>query len=407
MREGVSFERCHCQASPCAPSRMSLYTGRYMCSTGVVDNMTPLAEAEDNLALWLRARGMDPCIAGYNDYAVDPGVLPEGHPHRAALCYDHYLPGFRVVLDHEHDSPEWFASLREKGYSADQCNRHGMRTTVVPEEGLNGHLPCHYPALYREEDSEANFLTGKAVDFIRENRGKGWVLNVNYVKPHPPYLTPAPYSSMYLPESVPEPVRDAREREEPHPYFARMRPDAAKRDFLDELIWREVRACYFGMVTEIDACIGRLMDAIKESGVWDNTLIVFGADHGTYLGDHYLSGKPHFYEQAMRVPLIVRDPRPEADGRRGSRCPDLVENVDIAPSICEFLGVPPLPRAQGNSLLPVLWGQEDARGKSAAFFEFYYYNLLAEPGGAKPEECRLWVRRGERDRKSTRLNSSH
>ena len=375
---------------------MSIHTGRYMCSTGTVDNMTPLADAEDNLGMWLRRQGLDPCIAGYNDYAADPRTLPEGHPHRGSLCYDYFLPGYRVILDHEHDSPEWFARLCEKGYPEKLCNRYAMREAVVPKDGLQGHLPCHYPAPYREEDSEANFVTDKAVDFVHENRGKGWFLNVNYIKPHPPYLAPAPYNTMYSPDSVPEPLRDPGERGNPHPYFARMRPDAGKQQFLDELTWREVRACYFGMVTEIDACIGRLAEAVRETGEWENTLIVFGSDHGTYLGDHYLSGKPHFYEQSMRVPLIIRDPRPEADASRGSRRSHPVENLDIAPSICAFLGVPPLPRAQGFSLLPVISGKAAAQGRSAAFFEFYYHNLLAEPEAVSPAECRLWVRCGER-----------
>ncbi len=396
MREGVFFERCYCQASPCAPSRMSIHTGRYMCSTGTVDNMTPLVDPEDNLGMWLRRQGLDPGIAGYNDYALDPRNLAADHPHRSSLSYDYFLPGYQVVLDHEYDSPEWFASLREKGYPPEQCDRHGMRSTVVPNDDLNGHLPCHYPAPYKAEDSEAHFLTDKAIDFISEKQGKGWFLNVNYIKPHPPYLSPAPYNDMYPPESVPEPVRQASERDTPHPYFPRMKPDSGKQEFLDELIWREVRACYLGMVTELDACVGRLVNALRESGEWDNTLIVFGADHGTYLGDHYLSGKPHFYEQAMHVPLIIRDPRPEANKTRGSRRADLVENVDLAPTICDFLNLLPLPRAQGTSLLPLVAGNDHASGKPAAYFEFYYHNLLAEPSTARPAECRLWVRRDAR-----------
>ena len=396
MGEGVFFERCYCQASPCAPSRMSIHTGRYMCSTGAVDNMTPLVDPEDNLGMWVRKQGVNSGMAGYNDYALDPRLLAEDHPHRSSLSYDHFLPGYEVVLEHEHDSPEWFASLRDKGYPEETCNRHGMRTTTVPEEGLDGHIPCHFPAPYRAEDSEAQFLTDKSIGFMQQNRGKGWFLNVNYIKPHPPYLAPAPYNTMYSPESVPAPVRDAKERETSHPYFTRMKPVSAKQDFFDELVWREVRSCYFGMVSELDACVGRLIEALKESGEWSNTLVIFGADHGTYLGDHYLSGKPHFYEQAMHVPLIVRDPRSEADGTRGSRRLDLVENVDIAPSICDFLGVPSLPRAQGASFMQLVAGRESTNGKTVAFFEFYYHNLLAEPAGARPAECRLWVRRGER-----------
>lgn len=395
-REGVLFERCHCQASPCAPSRMSIHTGRYMCSTGTVDNMTPLADGSDNMGMWLRRQGLDPCISGYNDYALDPGTLPAGHPHGHSLCYDYFLPGYRVVLDHEYDSPEWYSHLRDQGYPAELCNRQAMQSTAVPAQGLNGHLPCHYPARYRAEDSEAHFLTGKTIDFMDENRGKGWFINVNYIKPHPPYLSPAPYNAQYAPGAVPAPIREARERNCPHPYFARMQGEYGKGQFLDELEWREIRACYLGMVAEIDGCIGRLMAALKENGEWNNTLIIFGADHGTYLGDHYLSGKPHFYEQAMRVPLIVRDPRREAGGSRGTRRLELVENVDIAPTICDFLGVPPLPRCQGSTLVPLLWGKEEAKGRQAAFFEFYYYNLLADPSGTVPAECRLWVRCGER-----------
>ncbi|HQN00590.1 MAG TPA: sulfatase-like hydrolase/transferase, partial [Candidatus Hydrogenedentes bacterium] len=68
-REGVLMRNAFCQGSPCAPSRMSLHTGRYLCSTGVLDNMTPLAEAEDNLAMHLRRHGYTAAIAGYNDYA--------------------------------------------------------------------------------------------------------------------------------------------------------------------------------------------------------------------------------------------------------------------------------------------------------------------------------------------------
>ena len=86
-REGVLMRNAFCQGSPCAPSRMSLQTGRYLCSTGGVDNMTPLAEADDNLAAHLRNHGYVPAIAGYNDYACDR-ILPDDH-HRSSL-YDYF-----------------------------------------------------------------------------------------------------------------------------------------------------------------------------------------------------------------------------------------------------------------------------------------------------------------------------
>ncbi len=392
--QGTLFERCYCQASPCAPSRMSMHTGRYMCSTGAVDNMTPLAEPEDNLAMWLRRHGRTAGIAGYNDYAMDPALLPGDHPHRSSLCYDYFLPGYEVVLDHEYDSPEWFEYLKRRGYPEEWCNREEMQATRVPPGGVNGHLPCHFPARYRAEDSEAAFLTGRAVEYIEKNAGQGWFLNLNYIKPHPPYISPAPYHAMYPPETVPAPLRDPGEYDDPHPYFKALRDDFSKRQFAEEAVWREIRACYFGMVAEIDHCVGMLVESLKRTGQWGDTMVIFGADHGTCLGDHFLTGKPHFYEQSVRVPLIVRVPDLHDAGAAPSRMDCIVENVDLAPTICEHLGLPAMPRAQGLSLLPVLRGASPA--KNRAVFEFYYHNVLRETGNAHPAECRLWMLRNEK-----------
>lgn len=395
-REGVLMRNAFCQASPCAPSRMSMFTGRYMCSTGVVDNMTPLAEAEDNIAAHLRRHGYAPVILGYNDYARDPRILPEGHPHRNSLSYEYFLPGFDVALKHEYDSDEWYAWLGEHGYPAHMLNRETMYAHCVPEGGPGAHLPLHYPAPYRAEHSEAQFLTGKAIECLQRQAGRSWVVSVNYLKPHGPYICPEPYHAMYNPSEMPPPVRTDEEAANNHPYISRCRNDWAQTELQDERDWQELRACYYGMITELDACIGRLMGYLKDSGQWDNTLIVFGSDHGTYLGDHYLAGKPHFYDAAMRVPLIIRDPRPEAELTRGRQLEPCVENIDIAPTVCAYLGVPAHERFQGKSLVNMLHGQPVAAGGDEAFYEFYYYNLLRDPQDVNPEACRLWVIRDRR-----------
>lgn len=392
--EGVLFRNALCQAAPCAPSRMSLHTGRYMCSTGVVDNMTPLAEPEDNLGQWLSRHGVGAGIAGYNDYAVPPALLPEGHPHRSSLCYDYFLPGYEVVLDHEYDSPEWYAWLVEKGYPPEWCNRDTMYEPDVPESGPGRHLPCFYPARYREEHSEAHFLTGKALDYMTARAGEGWFLNLNYIKPHGPYIAAKEYLDQYPPEAMPPPVREERELLEQHPYFSRMENGAAKRHYVEDHEWRDLRRCYCAMATEIDDCVGRLVDYLKSSGQWENTLVIFGADHGSCLGDHYLQGKPHFYDSSIRVPFIIHNPGPDADATRGVTLDYLAENVDVAPTVCAFLGIPPHPRFQGRSLMPLLRGEKT--DKTAAFFEYYYHNQLADPADTLPAACRLWVCRTAR-----------
>lgn len=395
-KEGVMFTQAYCQCAPCAPSRMSMHTGRYMCSTGTVDNMTPLLDAEDNLAFHLRRHGYLPLILGYNDYACNPSVLPEAAPGKDDLSYEYFLPGFDVVLKHEYDSPEWYAWLEEQGYPKDLCNRETMYSHRVPPQGPGDHLPLHYPAYYKAEHSEARFMTLKAIDAMESSHGRPWFMNINYIKPHGPYICPEPYHAMYDPMDMPSPLRHETEAQNNHPYLSRCRNDWAQTELREERDWRELRACYYGMVSELDACLGQLFAYLRASGLWDSTLIIFNADHGSYLGDHYLAGKPHYFDAAMHVPLIIRDPDGEADGNRGTQRSGFVEGVDIAPTICQYLGIPAHPRFQGTSILDAIRGRSESCLRDEIHYEFYYYNLLRNTDGVCPEACRLWVVRSDR-----------
>jgi len=389
-RDGVRFENAFCQASPCAPSRMCIHTSRYMCSTGVVDNMTPLAQAEDNVAMHLQTHGYSPAILGYNDYARDPAILPERDHNRTSLSYDYFLPGFDVVLKHEYDSPQWYDWLKSQGYPPEQCNRESMYTHSIPQGDAGKHLPLFYPAPYKAEHSEARFLTLKSMEYIAAQTDS-WVVSLNYIKPHGPYICPEPYRSMYKSEDMPPPLRRDEEMKNDHPYISRCRNDWAQTELREESHWRELRACYCAMVTELDACIGSLLEFLKESGQWENTLIIFSGDHGTYLGDHYLSGKPHYYDAAVRIPLIIRDPDALADNTRGTAMSGFVEAIDLSPTVCQFLGIPNFPRFQGSGLLDVIRNGNDAKLKDEVHYEFYYYNLLRNQKNCSPEACRLWM----------------
>ncbi|NLN93653.1 MAG: sulfatase-like hydrolase/transferase [Candidatus Hydrogenedens sp.] len=391
--EGVLFKNAFCQGSPCAPSRMSIHTGRYVCSTGVVDNLTPLRDAENNLAMHLRSQGVQPALIGYNDYARDPAILPEGHPHKTSLNFENVLPGYDVILKHEYDSPEWYAWLKSKGYPEELCNWESMYSTQVPEGDAGDHLPCVYPARYSVEHSEMAFVTEKSLEFIQETREEPWFLSVNYIKPHGPYICADPFHALVDPADVPAPLRREEESLNRHPYMSRCRADWAQTEFLKEQDWREIRACYYGMISELDFNLARLFTTLKETGQWENTAIIFSGDHGSYLGDHYLAGKPHYFDAAMRVPLIIRDPSAQADCSRGTQNEALVENVDLAPLICNFLNATPSPEFQGKDPRHLLLSPQGATHKDEIFYEFYYYNLLQDTKGVDPDACRLWVLR--------------
>jgi arylsulfatase A-like enzyme len=275
--------------------------------------------------------------------------------------------------------------LRAKGYPEALCNHDAIHKPHVPPEGPGDHLPLRFPAHYAEEDCECRFLTNRAIDYIQSHSKGGWVLNLNYIKPHPPRICSAPYNDMYDPADMPAPTRREAELQSDHPYLTRIHH---KPELVSERDLRETQANYWGMITELDASLGLLFKSLKETGQWDNTLIVFSSDHGEYLGDHYLTGKGQLYDGTMRVPLIVRDPSPEADATRGQQVDGFVESIDHAPTLLEFLGVPVPDRFQGTSVLNRVRGA--GAGKAEIFYEKdirgEVADLVADP------DCRLlWV----------------
>ena len=390
--DGALFTKCFCQTAPCGPSRMSIFTSRYLCSTRTVNNMTPLVDAEDNLAWYVKRGGYATAMFGYNDYAVDPRILSEDDPRKTSLRYDNAFPGFDHVYQHEHHSPAYFDHLRAKGYPEEWCGPAICTTYDVPPDGPGDHLPLRYPAHYRAEDSECQFLTTQACDWIRQ-AGIGWFANVNFIKPHPPRICPAPYHDMYDPADMPPANRREDELADSHPYLQTVRRAPVLHDERD---LRETRACYYGMVSEIDACAGRLIATLKETGQWDNTLVIFTSDHGEYLGDHYFTDKAHFYDETMRVPFIIRDPSPEADATRGQRFDHFVESIDAAPTILEYLGEPIPDRFQGRSVLGQLREVGERTPRPEIHFEYDFRGHCRGDSAVNPDECILWVIRDDR-----------
>ena len=393
--EGVSFTHAFNQAAPCGPSRMCIYTSRYMCSTRAINNHTPLRDAHEALPQQLRDAGWDPGLIGYNDYTPDPDILSPDDLRRQSLTYDNCLPGFERVYYHEYDSDEYFAWLGEQGYDEALLSHAAIHQPDVPADGPGEHLPQHFPARYRAEHSECAYVTDRAIDYVRERGAgegdRGWVLSLNYIKPHPPNVCCAPYHDMYDPAQMPSAARAAAELTPSHPYLRGLAPDA----LTDERHLREYQACYYGMITEVDDNLGRLFAALEDSGQWEDTLVVFSADHAEHLGDHYLTGKGQFYDGGMRIPYIVRDPTPAADGTRGQVRGELVEAIDSSPTIIQWLGLPQPDRFQGRSVLPLVRGEAYAP-KPEIHYEFDYRGGALARGAADPDEHLLWVVRDQR-----------
>ncbi|MGC2517570.1 MAG: alkaline phosphatase family protein [Burkholderiales bacterium] len=380
---GTRFTRCYVQGPICGPSRMSFYTGRYVMSHGATWNFVPLPAGERTLGDYLRQAGLRTAVAGKTHAAADAeGIERLGlHPREgkgllvAEAGFEPLARDDGIVTEKR---AEWAHSrynefLKAKGYPGGNPWHDFANSGANPDGSLasgwhmrNARLPARVP----EADSETAWTTDRAIEFIREQAEQPWCLHLSYIKPHWPYIAPAPYHSIFGPEDCAAPLRDPREREDAHPVFRAFRGHPAGRAFSREEVRRNVVPTYMGLVKQIDDHLGRVLVCLKKFGRMDDTLIVFTSDHGDYLGDHWLGEKELFYEQSVRVPLIISDPSPQA--LRGATSDALVEAIDLLPTFIDALGRPvPGHILEGHSLLPLLHGGP-ASSRQAVFSELDY-----------------------------------
>lgn len=384
-RRGLIFDNAYVQSPVCGPSRMSYYTGRYMHSHGVSWNFVPLKAGEMTLGDHLRPLGVRSVLIGKTHMRGDSsgmsrlGIDPESQIGiRIAECgFDPYErdDGIHPFSGHDPD-PNYNRYLREQGFDGDNPWEE-WANTVVDENGQfrsgwylkYSHLPARIP----NEHSETPYTTRRAMDFMREAGDQPWVAHLSFIKPHWPYVVPHPYAGMYGPEDALPVVRSDQELQDPHPVYAAMTHHRVSRTFAKPGIRDAVMSGYMGLVKQIDDEMGKLFAFMEQQGLMDNTMIVFCADHGDFLGDHWLGDKEMFHQPVVRTPLIIYDPDPRADATRGTRCQALVEAVDIAPTFLDVYGGNPLPHIMdGRSLRPWLFGETPAKWREIAVCECDY-----------------------------------
>jgi arylsulfatase A-like enzyme len=357
---GVRFANHYSQAAPCSPGRAALYTGTYQMNNRVVANGTPLADRFDNVARVARRSGFDPTLFGYTDIGIDP-LVATGPTDPRLDAYDGVLPGFTVGLRLPEDQSPWMQWLNGLG--------HDVVGSWI--EVLRGEPDR--PA----EHSHSTFLTNRFLEWL-DGQAAGWFAHVSYLRPHSPYAAAGEYSRLYDPGDVDLPIAPA---SDPHPLHRAMLGVPLAAAPLDEAPLREMRAQYFGMVTEVDAQLGRVLDALVARGEWDDTIVVIASDHGEQLGDHGLIEKLGYFEESYHTPLIVRDPRrPDA---HGDVVDAFTENVDVLPTLCVLLDAEIPAQVDGLPLTAFLDGNAPRWWRHAAHWEWdwRYVSLNFGPTG--------------------------
>jgi len=392
---GLRFNRAYAQSAVCGPARMSVYTGRYVLSHGATLNDTPLRQDEWTIGDFLRPLGYRTVLVGKTHMRADldgmekRGINPESSAGLlvAEAGFETYSREEGIYLDHwpaeKRFGADYNRYLRERGYDGENPWHEWVNSVEIEGETVSGWLleSASYPARARAEDSETPWLTRRAIECIDALGEEPWCLHLSYIKPHWPYVAPAPYHSMYKAADVLPAVRDAAERATPHPVFAGFQRRRVSQSFSDDAVRAQVVATYMGLVKQLDDQLGVLFAALKERELFHNTLIVFTSDHGDYLGDHWLGEKEFLHEVSIRIPMIVVDPREQADTTRGTVSDALVEAIDLLPTFVEAGGGDAgHPRLEGHSLLPLLSGNKAKRAFSFCEFDYATMRFRRELG---------------------------
>lgn len=404
---GVRFDRAYCQSPNCGPSRASFYSGRYVFSHGATWNFIPLPLGEQTLGDHLRNAGMRVAVVGKTHMYADRDGLtryalaPDSAQGRyaAEAGFEPYERDDGIHPDSKVDPKlAYNAYLRSHGMTGDNP-WHTWANAGVDENGqiASGwyYRHAHRPTRASDEHSETAYMTRRAMEFMSEQGDKPWLLHLSYIKPHWPYIVQAPYHAMYGRDAIQAPIRAEHERHDSHPVYAGYRRHPEGVAFSRDADRLNVIPAYMGLVKQIDDYLGRLFTFMKERGLWDNTLIVFTADHGDYLGDHWLGEKEFMYEQGVRVPMLIADP--SAPQTHGTASQALVEAVDIVPTFLETMGQPlPTHWLEGKSLRPLLEGRETGvREVAVSELDYAIYGAARELGLA-PHQARMVMARSDR-----------
>ena len=340
--EGACFDHAFCNAPTCMPSRASLLSGRYPPGTGVTVNGIEMPEDV-------------PCLqhllAPYGYHTANIGKL-HFRCHSTRRHQDpHPAYGFdTLILSDEpgcyDDAYVAWVRARDPGI-VEACRTDTPDAWQgAPRRGRGRGLLRPYAFEGPEALTHTAFVADETCAFLERRRADRFFCVAGFYAPHPPLNPPRRFVDMYDTASLPLPVRAEHEN---------------YRDVTDEQ-WRRIKAFYYAQVSHIDDQVGRILQTLDACGLSENTIVVFTSDHGEHLGDHGLVSKGSPLDSSSRVPLVVRYPRAVEAGTARS---ELVEAVDLAPTILDWCGVQAPGFVQGRSVAPLLAGGEYTPRQSA------------------------------------------
>ena len=333
-RAATRFDRVYCQAPVCVPSRGSIVTGIYPHSHGAKILDDPLPRSVRTIGHFFRERGYVTGAVGKMHFVDET--------QRHGFDYRLYLDDFLKTL-----TPEERTALRR-----DQGGAGGVAGR-----------PSKLDARFFQD----NWYAEQTVKFLRENRNRPFCLWSSYFMPHTPLVPIRRYFDLYRDKPLTLPKRTAHELEngfEGNLIRAKERGWYTQTD--DEL--RQSLTGYYGNITQMDTCVGKVYDCLRELGLDRNTVVVYTSDHGEMAGAHRMWTKHNMYEQSVAVPLLIGLPERT---QSGVHCNEIIEHIDLFPTLAELCGHNAPASLPGRGFAPLLQNKS-YHPREFAYSEYYF-----------------------------------
>jgi len=331
----VRFTRGYVNSPICLPSRVSMMTGRYCRAHRSFTNGFCLLPRETDMPSHLRRHGYRTAIVGKDHCFGD---------HRIHEVFDHVRLASHLYMIPDEDEVE--QRIRE--------SRAGTMQMPFADDPIPG------------DDGITARLCRHAAEYVQEaDNDRPWFMWLSIPDPHPPYMVGEPYDQMYADTPIPPPAWKRDEMaNKPYRQQLVVQWDRYAAEYDGDRI-DKLRRIYWGMVSCIDTHVGRVLAALEQQGIDDETIVIFTSDHGDYMGDHHMIRKgPHVYEALTHVPLILR----WGDRFKVRSTDAFMSNVDFLPTLCDLVDIPTPEHVQGISQAAFLLDQQPAP-RSAVFFE--------------------------------------
>ncbi len=347
-QEGALFQRAFGTHSVCMPNRASIFTGRYPHIHGVWANGVALPKTEVTLPQVLAENGYATCASGKVHF----------EPQQA------YADRLCPIIE----GPEPYYGFQEVHLSENLLGKEYLRfiDEQFPELSQQARKREGMP----EEAHELQWITDQAINFVERQAGSGrpFFCSCSFHELTPPCRPPDTFIGLHDPADVPVPELRESDLDKRPPFYRQCYEGYLERGrHPDEPTLRRYIASYYDQACFLDKQFGRLVATLKRLGIWEDTIVLFTADHGLSLNDHYQwRHGPFLFDQVINVPMIWRAPGMQ---RTAVVTDELVESVDIMPTILEMCGVTIPPGVQGRSTAPLVRAEAGARGRDSVLVQ--------------------------------------